>query len=42
MIAGADRPRYEAYVAFCREGRWPQQSNLMRVWAHLLLHHLVA
>ena len=42
MIAGADRPRYEAYVAFCREGRWPQQSDLMRVWAHLLLHHLVA
>ena len=41
MITGADRPRYEAYVAFCREGRWPQQSDLMRVWAHLLLHHLV-
>ncbi len=42
MIAGADRPRYEAYVAFCRAGRWPQQSDLMRVWAHLMLHHLVA
>ena len=42
MIAGADRPRYEAYVAFCREGRWPQQSDLMRVWAHLMVHHLVA
>ena len=37
----ADRPRYEAYVAFCREGRWPKQSELMRVWAHLLVNHLL-
>jgi len=40
MIAGADRPRYEAYVAFCREGRWPKRSDLLRVWAHLLVNHL--
>ena len=40
MVAGADRPRYEAYVAFCREGRWPQRFDLMRVWAHLVVDHL--
>ena len=40
MVAGADRPRYEAYVAFCREGRWPKGADLMRVWAHLLVDHL--
>ncbi|MCL4521443.1 MAG: transposase [Firmicutes bacterium] len=40
MVAGADRPRYEAYVAFCREGRWPKRADLLRVWAHLLVDHL--
>jgi len=40
MVAGADRPRYEAYMAFCREGRWPKRSDLLRVWAHLLVNHL--
>jgi len=35
MVAGADRPRYEASVAFCREGRWPKGADLLRVWAHL-------
>ncbi len=37
MVAGADRPRYEAYAAFCREGRWPKRSDLLKTWAHLLV-----
>jgi len=42
MVAGADRPRYEAYMAFCREGRWPKWSDLLGVWARLLVNHLSA
>jgi len=42
MITGADRPRYEAYVAFCREGRWPHAAALWRVWARLVVSHLSA
>jgi len=40
MITGAGWPRYEAYVAFCREGRWPHAAALWRVWARLVVNHL--
>jgi len=40
MVGGADRPRYEASVAFCREGRCPKGADLLRVWAHLWVDHL--